>query len=444
MKYVLDSVFFIAVFGVAVLLGNLTATHPLGFPLYFVLGFGVWALSLYDIKYALGFLALSMLLSPEIPVAQAARRAVVIRFDDLFVILIFITWIAKSAVNKTLPLIKPTPINKHIYYYLAACFLFTGKGIMMGDVNFSAASFYLLKYTEYFMVFWMTYNIIESQKDIKLLLIFMLITAFIVIGYGYVNVNTIVVAPFDREPGSIGGYLILLLGITLGLALYHPKNIVKLFFLAIFIAVLPLLVKTQSRASYIAFIPMIFVVLVKTRKFKKTLISGVLLMIVTFPFLFGGGVYNTLVERVKYTFSGNYGRFNLEPSATARVEGWKNKILNRWTKFPFTGTGITGSGFIDSQYVRTLVELGLIGFTFFIILLYKIIEHLRHILKNTKNQVYKGITLGFLAGTVGLLFQSLTSNTFIIVRIMEPFWFLLAIIFTFPKVTENKYELRKH
>jgi hypothetical protein len=33
-----------------------------------------------------------------------------------------------------------------------------------------------------------------------------------------------------------------------------------------------------------------------------------------------------------------------------------------------------------------------------------------------------------LAGFIGLLFHALGANTFIIVRIMEPFWFLAGIV----------------
>src|SRR5438093_11778484 len=44
----------------------------------------------------------------------------------------------------------------------------------------------------------------------------------------------------------------------------------------------------------------------------------------------------------------------------------------------------------------------------------------------------RGLALGFLAGTVGLLVHAIGANSFIIVRIMEPFWFFTAIIVTLP------------
>jgi hypothetical protein len=40
----------------------------------------------------------------------------------------------------------------------------------------------------------------------------------------------------------------------------------------------------------------------------------------------------------------------------------------------------------------------------------------------------KGLTMGVLAGFISLLLHSIGSNTFIIVRIMEPFWFLMGLV----------------
>ena len=45
-----------------------------------------------------------------------------------------------------------------------------------------------------------------------------------------------------------------------------------------------------------------------------------------------------------------------------------------------------------------------------------------------ENPLYKGLALGFLAGFAGLLFQAVGTNTFVIIRISEPFWFFTAIV----------------
>jgi hypothetical protein len=49
-----------------------------------------------------------------------------------------------------------------------------------------------------------------------------------------------------------------------------------------------------------------------------------------------------------------------------------------------------------------------------------------------KTPYFKGLAIGFVAGFMGLLFHAIGSNTLIIVRIMEPFWFFAGIIAVLP------------
>jgi hypothetical protein len=42
--------------------------------------------------------------------------------------------------------------------------------------------------------------------------------------------------------------------------------------------------------------------------------------------------------------------------------------------------------------------------------------------------------MGFIAGFIGLVVHSLGTNTFILVRIMEPFWFFAGIIAVLPMI----------
>jgi hypothetical protein len=57
-------------------------------------------------------------------------------------------------------------------------------------------------------------------------------------------------------------------------------------------------------------------------------------------------------------------------------------------------------------------------------------------LRELKTSYFKGITIGFIAGYAGLLFHAIGANTFIIVRIMEPFWFFVGIIIVLPMLEQ--------
>ena len=111
--------------------------------------------------------------------------------------------------------------------------------------------------------------------------------------------------------------------------------------------------------------------------------------------------------------------------------------MQAWSKHPILGYGVTGYRFIDAQYPRVLVETGILGLIAFFYLLYAIFKLALHNVKALKTPYFKGLSIGFLAGFIGLLLHALGANTFIIVRIMEPFWFFAGIITVLPTLEQQ-------
>jgi hypothetical protein len=54
--------------------------------------------------------------------------------------------------------------------------------------------------------------------------------------------------------------------------------------------------------------------------------------------------------------------------------------------------------------------------------------------RRTRDPLYRGLAAGLLAGLTGLLVHAVGANTFIIVRIMEPFWLLAGLVVSASKV----------
>ena len=53
----------------------------------------------------------------------------------------------------------------------------------------------------------------------------------------------------------------------------------------------------------------------------------------------------------------------------------------------------------------------------------------------------RGLSVGLIAGLVGLLVHAIGANTFIIVRIMEPFWCLTGIAIALTTIEEGDTEV---
>jgi O-antigen ligase len=83
---------------------------------------------------------------------------------------------------------------------------------------------------------------------------------------------------------------------------------------------------------------------------------------------------------------------------------------------------------MDSMYPRVLTETGLLGLVAFFVLCGSLFRMGTTSYRNATDQFSRGIALGFLLGLVGLLVHAVGANTFLIVRIMEPFWLFAALV----------------
>jgi O-antigen ligase len=396
----------------------------------------VFIITFINTDFGLIILIFSMLLSPELKIAQVPTRAVVMRIDDILLLVVFFTWLAKTAINKQLGLLKRTSLNRTIVAYILVCILSTGIGIAFGKVNPLKSFFYLLKYAEYFMLYFLVTNNLRDKKQIKIFVAALLITCALTSSYGLLtmgNAGGRATAPFEgsegSEPNTLGGYLVFLFAIVAGFFIYSPSPLWQCGYGALAGFIFLTLLHTLSRGSYLAFIFMFVALILLTKKKKLLLLAILILGIFIIPHL----VPMKVTNRVKETFLPGKvykplgARVVLDESASARVESWKS-VLDKWRKRPILGYGVSGVGIIDTQYPLVLGETGIVGFWIFIWLMILIFRASLRFYRTAQDDWERGLALGFLAGFIGLQMHGFSAATFIIVRIMEPFWFVAAIV----------------
>lgn len=400
-------------------------------------------------RLSLGLLVFSMLLSPEMGLgAVSSSRSLVVRYDDLFILIIFMSWFARTAIFKQKPFITATPVQAPVLLYTALCVVSTALGVMRGDVNWKMASLYVLKYVEYFILFFMTVNIVESEGEVKKYLRYGFVVAVLVTVYAYYYYFASgdaarASAPFEApvgdpkqsEPASLGGYYLLVFGALLGL-ISETGGAVSRPALALLVFAFPAFLFTYSRASYIGFAAMVPALFFFTRK-RKLFLAG-LLAAGTLAVLMVPAVKSKVVGRVMMTWRGTYatqafnagvaGQIKLEDSAAARVYSLRRAVHEQLPKHPVLGWGVTGVGLGDTQYALVLGELGILGAALFLWMLYRLFYTANMVFRASGDAVIRGLSLGFMISLIALLFQAVGVNTFIIVRIMEPFWFLAALL----------------
>ena len=403
-------------------------------------------------EIALYILIIAMLLGPQFVVGGGAEtvairgRALTLRIDDLLLIVIGASWFAKTSIKKELGLFLKTPLNRPIAYYFIACLVSTILGVMMDRVKPTLGFFFILKYFEYFIVYFMAVNHLQEKKQIERFVLTLLLVCFIVCVIGMLQIpsGVRVSAPFEGtegEPNTLGGYLVLMLSITLGLLLTRGLKKFRLFFYVLVTFILITLAATLSRSSWISLIPMLLTLFYFSKR-KMFIMITLLLLLVASPIL----LPKSVLERAFFTIGQpkeagqiQIGNVRIDTSTSARIESWKKVLFKDFYKNAILGYGVTGYTFVDAQYPRVLLETGILGLITFLLLIRAIFKNAVYAYRNTKDDPsFNGLALGYLAGLMAMLVHAIGTNTFIIVRIMEPFWFLTAMIIMIPSIEKGQ------
>jgi len=400
-----------------------------------------------SVELTLYLLIFSTLLSPELAfgghteaelaagkVNTTESRGVTLRLDDILLTLVCLTWMFRMALRKEVGIVRETPINQPMMWYWMATLFSTLLAMFSGKVG-AYGLFFVIKYLEYFVLFFMIINHLSDEDSIKRFLWMMLITCVIasLAGIAQIPSGQRVSAPFEGElgePNTFGGYLVLMFSVTLGIFLYTAKGRLWYWLLISMGTILVPLAFTESRSSYLSFVVAILTFLFFSKK-KRFLVIACMSGMMILPFVLPQNVIN----RVMFTFNQAHqqgqlavGGVKIDTSTTERLRSWENVMIRYFPQHPLLGVGVTGGPFLDAQYPRVLLETGMIGLFLFLWFLRRIWVLLRQGYVQIEDEVLKGASLGTLCGFTGLLVHAIGANTFIIIRIMEPLMILMALL----------------
>ena len=446
-----NSIFFVCFLAVALATGFLISTYPSPKLILGLLVLVIFTVSFINIEWGLYILIFSMLLSPEIMTGEtqggSLGRGFTLRLEDFLLVVIGASWFAKNAIFKELGLFLKTPLNKAILFYVLACIVTTGFGIMAGRVDVKTGSFFVLKYIEYFIVFFMMVNHVKNTEQVNRFIFCLFLTCFIAAMIGMLQIpgGDRVSAPFEGEvgePNTFGGYLLFLGAMAAGLLSRVENSKFRQLLIVLIVCIIPPFLFTQSRSSFLAFIPTCLVLGYFSE--RRLIIIGLIVVGFLVSPLF---LPSSVKQRIMYTFTQpeeygqiKIGTLRLDTSTSARLASWQDAFED-WPRHPIFGYGVTGYKFVDAQFPRVLAETGIIGLTAFLYLLYSIFRMALKHLREVQTRYFKGLCIGFLAGYIGLLVHAIGANTFIIVRIMEPFWFFAGIIAVLPMLEQQNEAL---
>jgi O-antigen ligase len=253
-------------------------------------------------------------------------------------------------------------------------------------------------------------------------------------------------APFESsaggEPNTFAGYLILMMSLAVALVIYSGSMRQRIALLVLLGLAGNAFLLTLSRSGWISVFPALLILTVFMKKYRFQMIVIVLTVAVALPIIAPEKVRlrvrETFTPWKEYMIIGS--KLGVDESTAARLDSW-GKGMQRWSYRPIFGYGIPCGVFIDNQYMRVLNESGIVGMAVFIWILLTIFNITRETyLASGEDDFKKAVSLGLFAGFIGLLVLSSSASVFVLIRIMEPFWFLVAIVTMLPELEEDKEE----
>jgi putative inorganic carbon (HCO3(-)) transporter len=348
-------------------------------------------------------------------------------------IIVFFTGLAYLITRKT-NFWKMPAVRSLVFFFIACIlsFLFSGGAInTLGE---------LMELGSFLFLYIMTVDILQDEKDIKKAANLLILSSLMPLGVGFIELFT----KFDfhqivgLEPAyrlysttthcNVYAFYLVIILILITSALLQEKSGLKRQGLFILLSLLGVqLIFTYARGAWMSLVLALLILgVVKHRKLLILAPLGVGLAIYLFP---------SIVER----FAPIMNSSSLENTSLAwRINLWLLSI-NYFIQHPILGIGFGNYIFVEYQmidvyigahndYLRILVETGVIGFSCFIGLLLSLLRFGIKAYKKTHNTFHKHLCLGFLGLWAGYVMISISENFFNQGIIQWYFWTYAAVI----------------
>ncbi len=288
-----------------------------------------------------------------------------------------------------------------------------------------------------FVIYFLVFNIV-NPKNYKRYIKYLFLSLILPMGVAYYQLITHS-GPLSggirrvygtmAHPIHLGLYLVLFISLTFWKIKNSNK---KKYWVALLILEIFILLFTFSWVAYIMFGVMIFFVFYKEKRLRIPLAVLIIVSLLllsrneSFQYRFNRLIQTNISKTVKEGVSVN--------SFTWRILNWK-QLLGKWREKPLLGYGFMTSELINpftgfsphSDFIRYLVELGVIGFSIYIIFIFVLGKKIYLLYKRANDPMLKSllffIFIPFLAWQIGSASDNfITSTTF-----QFYFWSFLGI-----------------
>ncbi len=333
------------------------------------------------------------------------------------------------------------PVNRYVLVYAVIYLIAT-----FTSVTVSGSLYIGLLSAVFIMSTIVIENAVRTQKQLDLLVKFMVIVGLFVALYGvyqhffgtggetwvdedmFSDISTRVYSTL-QNPNVLSEYLLLVIPLSAAMLFAAEGALRKTFYFIVCCVMCLCMIYTFSRGGWLGllFAAFIFLILVD-RRFIFLIIAGAVALLLFSP--------DVIVQR--FTSIGNVS----DTSTSYRVSIWMG-TLKMLKDYWLTGIGPGTAAFnmvypaysyntvsaphAHNLYLQIICDAGIAGIIVFALLIIVFIRMNCHAISVTTNRKAKMLQIGTLSGAGGFLIQSMTDYSFYNYRVMFLFWAYLAI-----------------
>lgn len=454
------------------LLGALAAFVALAFALKFLGTIGLILL----LAAILGvFIFLSVVRRPAlgpvwIVLALPFERLLTVDFGAITVkpihgviLVVFLAWLVTFLRNR-IKMRIPSPI------WLAALFWLVGLWSLSVSIDPSRTILVVLFWLVALAGLWLTVQMVQTEEDMKIVTIYLLITAAVIAVFGFFQIAGDMAGLPKEITGIKPGYDKTTFGFprvhaTLSEPLYYGNFLLVPFFLAVTCFLYGGIGKVISKnvAYFISLLLLISIVLTISRgAYLGLLVGAVVLVMWQYKRFFSKknfiiilatlGLGAVLVlsffmlssSRAKDEISSHLTVQNEQTESVVSRVTASERAYEGWQNSPWRGVGLGGYGLLEleekyetylteyspivnNQYLETLVETGVLGFGFLVLIIAVVLWRSVKAWLVVKSDFLKAALAGLTLGFIAILAQYFTFSTIYIIYIWVFIGLLVAV-----------------
>lgn len=358
-------------------------------------------------------------------------------FVDILLIAMVIGWLIRSIVKKE-KFLEKTPFNLLLLLLILITYigLWRGSSYLGFPAPISASDIRVQTWKNYMilpLIFFITVNNVKNLKQIKWLVLFMVLSMFLMDYYTGNQIRWMSgLASRDKlngtfvwlGPNEIAAFYATYTFVLLGIFLFDKVKIRRILFGTAILLNLYCALFLYSRGAYVAILAgLVLICLVKN---KKLLIPLIFLL-----FFWQAIIPASVVERIKMTRTEEG---VLESSTADRLDLWK-KSIELFKENPIVGVGFSVFPYLGYEkgdphniYMEVLLEQGIIGITIFLLLLYLALKYSWRLYKTTDDRFLKGLGLGFTACVIATMTTNIFGDRWTYLQLGAYYWVFLALV----------------